>query len=55
MPVLCLFAIHNVNSFQEDLRIVTYSLLERVEDSKNMLVVSLNGSDVSVWSRLRAV
>ena len=36
------------------MRIVTYGLMERVENSENMIIQSLNGSDASVWSRIRA-
>ena len=49
-----MFVHYRVHSFQELLRIVTYSLLERVENSQNLLTVRLNGSDASVWSRIRA-
>ena len=53
-----------VRSFQEVMRILTSGLLERVENSEKMIfvslngiiiiIVSLNGSDASVWSWIRA-
>ena len=49
-----MFVQHRVHSFQEVMRIVTYGLLERVENSENMRIQTLNGSDASVWSRIRA-
>ena len=36
------------------MRIVTYGLHERVENSENIMVGSLKGSDASVSSRVRA-
>ena len=52
MLVLCLFSIEYIVSYK--MRNATYSLLERVENSENTLIVSLNGSDASVSSRLGA-
>ena len=49
-----MFVRYRVLSFQEVMQIVTYGLLERVENSENMIILSLNGSDASVWSRIRA-
>ena len=57
LPPWCssaMFARYGVHSFQEVLRMVTYSLLKLVENSETMSIVSLNGSDASVWSRIRA-
>ena len=45
---------YRVRSFQEVMRIVINGLLEHVENSENVIFLSLNGSDANVWSRKRA-
>ena len=45
---------YRVRSFRVVMRIMTYGLLERVENSENMIILSSNDSDASVWSRIRA-
>lgn len=49
-----MFVHYRVHSFQEIKRIVAYGLQARVENSESIILCSLNSSDASIVSRIRA-